>query len=105
MRLDRHEAFALRMTQTRGRREKGDALDGKRTMIRHIALIAAIVVSSVPSVTFAQEGGHNRGACRADAERLCAGIEHGHGRIIECLAGQKDKLSDDCRKMVESRGK
>jgi hypothetical protein len=71
-------------------------------MARHVALIAAIVVSSV---TFAQEGGHNRGACRADAERLCAGVEHSHGRIIECLAGQKDKLSDDCRKMVESRGK
>jgi hypothetical protein len=93
------------MTQTQGRKEKGDALNGKQIMVRQVALIAALVVSSAPSVTFAQEAGHNRGACRADAERLCAGVEHGHGRIIECLAGQKDKLSDDCRKVVESRGK
>ena len=69
-------------------------------MVRRIALIAAIVVSSVPSVTFAQGGDHNR--CRANPERLCAGVERGHGRILECLAGQKDKLSGDCRKVVES---
>ena len=93
------------MTQTQGKTERGDTLKGKRIMVRHIALIAALIVSSVPSTTFAQEAGHNRGACRADAERLCAGVEHGHGRIIECLAGQKDKLTEDCRKMVESRGK
>jgi hypothetical protein len=48
---------------------------------------------------------NHRGACRADAQKLCAGVEHGGGRILDCLAGQKDKLSDDCRKMVESRGK
>jgi hypothetical protein len=27
------------------------------------------------------------------------------GAVFECLAGQKDKLSDQCRKAVESRGK
>jgi len=75
-------------------------------MIRHIALISAIAFASFSSLALAQEGqSHNRGACRADAERLCAGVEHGGGRILGCLAGQKDKLSDDCRKTVESRGK
>ena len=75
-------------------------------MTRHIALISAIALASFSSVAFAQKGqSHNRGACRADAEKLCAGVEHGHGRILDCLAGQKDKLSDDCRKMVEGRGK
>jgi hypothetical protein len=69
-------------------------------MVRRIALITAIVVSLVPSVTFAQGSGHNR--CSADADRLCAGVERGQGRVIACLAGQKDKLSEDCRKMVES---
>jgi len=52
-------------------------------MTRHIALISAIALASFSSVAFAQEGqSHNRGACRADAEKLCAGVEHGHGRIL-----------------------
>lgn len=74
-------------------------------MIRPIALIVIITVTAFSSLAFAQEEGRHRGACRADAERLCAGVERGGGRILNCLAGQKDKLSDDCRKMVESRGK
>ena len=76
-------------------------------MFRHIALIAAIAVVSFSSATLAQDGdrSHKRGACRADAQRLCAGVERGSGKIFECLSSQKDKLSDDCRNMLESRGK
>lgn len=74
-------------------------------MIRAIALSVIITVTAFSSLALAQHGGHNRGACRADAEKLCAGIEHGHGRVFDCLASQKDKLSDECRKMVESRGR
>jgi hypothetical protein len=71
-----------------------------------VAFVAVITVLSLSSSAFAQDAQPpGRGACRADAEKLCAGVEHGHGRIRDCLAGQKDKLSDDCRKWVESRGK
>jgi len=75
-------------------------------MTRCIALITIALVST-SSVTLAQDAGQRpqRGACRADAQRLCAGIERGGGRIFACLAGQKDKLSDDCRKVLESRGR
>lgn len=73
-------------------------------MTRCTLLVAAIALASLSTVAFAQEGGH-RGACRADAEKLCAGVERGGGRIMNCLAGQKDKLSDECRKLVESRGR
>jgi hypothetical protein len=72
--------------------------------MRSIALSVFVILGFLSSAAFAQDGGH-RGACRADAQKLCAGIEHGGGRIMDCLAGQKDKLSDDCRKMVESRGR
>jgi hypothetical protein len=74
-------------------------------MIRNIALISAIAFVSFSSAAFAQDAQPHRGACHADAEKLCAGIEHGGGRILNCLAGQKDKLSDDCRKSMEARGK
>jgi hypothetical protein len=73
-------------------------------MIRRLALIA-IAFSAASPVVLAQDTNRPRGACREDIQKLCAGIERGSGRILDCLAGQKDKLSDECRKQVESRGK
>jgi hypothetical protein len=78
-------------------------------MPQHVAILASLILISFSSVTRAQDGdrSQNRGACRADVRRLCAGINRtaGRGAVLDCLAGQKDKLSDDCRKSVESRGK
>jgi Cysteine rich repeat len=79
-------------------------LQHKATKMRSIALTVLVALGFLSSAALAQEGTH-RGACRADAQKLCAGVEHGGGRILDCLANQKDKLSDDCRKMVESRGR
>jgi hypothetical protein len=79
------------------------------TMPRHVAILASVILVSFSSVAVAQDGerSQNRGACREDARKLCAGIDRsgGRGAVLDCLAGQKDKLSDDCRKSVEARGK
>jgi hypothetical protein len=81
-------------------------------MARHVALIALILVTYI-SPTLAQDagqqgdspqGGRARGVCRDDVQKLCAGIERGGGHIRDCLVSQKDKLSEDCRKRIESRG-
>ena len=73
-------------------------------MMSRVALIVtALAVVSLSAL--AQDSNRPRGACREDVQKLCAGIERGGGRILDCLAGQKDKLSDECRKQVESRGK
>jgi hypothetical protein len=88
---------------------KGEEITLEYSMSRHVAILASIILISFSSVTLAQDGGRsqNRGACRADAQKLCAGINRsaGRGAVLDCLASQKDKLSDDCRKSVESRGK
>jgi Cysteine rich repeat len=73
-------------------------------MVRRVALIA-MALAVVSSAALAQDSTRPRGACREDVQKLCAGIERGGGHILECLAGQKDKLSEECRKQVESRGK
>ncbi|WP_082077029.1 hypothetical protein [Bradyrhizobium sp. LTSPM299] len=73
-------------------------------MANHAALIATIALVSLSSAAFAQDSDHaQRGACRDDVQKLCAGVER--GQIRDCLAGQKDKLSDACKARVESRGK
>jgi hypothetical protein len=39
-----------------------------------------------------------RAACAEDAQKLCAGVQPGGGRIVACLKEHKDSLSDRCRK-------
>ena len=34
--------------------------------------------------------------CRADSDRLCAGVIPGGGRILACLQGQMSQLSPPC---------
>jgi hypothetical protein len=38
-----------------------------------------------------------RSACGGDVRALCAGVDPGGGRVIECLATQSASLSPDCR--------
>ena len=38
-----------------------------------------------------------RAACAEDAQKLCAGVQPGGGRIIACLKEHKDSLSDRCK--------
>lgn len=37
-------------------------------------------------------------ACRADVQKLCAGIEPGEGRIGACMKEHKSELSRPCKK-------
>jgi Cysteine rich repeat len=38
-----------------------------------------------------------RAACADDAQKLCAGVQPGGGRIVVCLKEHKDSLSDRCK--------
>jgi hypothetical protein len=38
-----------------------------------------------------------RAACADDAQKLCAGVQPGGGRIVACLKDHKDALSDRCK--------
>src|ERR1700731_4404843 len=38
-----------------------------------------------------------RAACADDAQRLCAGVQLGGGRMVACLKEHKDQLSDKCK--------
>ena len=44
-----------------------------------------------------------RGACKADYDKYCAGTMPGGGRVVACLNKQHDQLSDACRKVLDSR--
>jgi Cysteine rich repeat len=46
-----------------------------------------------------------RGACKVDYDKYCAGTKPGGGRIVACLNKQHDQLSDTCKKVLDSRKK
>jgi hypothetical protein len=46
-----------------------------------------------------------RGACKADYDKHCAGTMPGGGRVVACLDKQRSQLSDGCRKVLDSRKK
>jgi hypothetical protein len=46
-----------------------------------------------------------RGACKADYEKYCAGTMPGGGRVVACLNKQHDQLSAACQKVLDSRKK
>jgi hypothetical protein len=45
-----------------------------------------------------------RAACADDAQRLCAGVAPGGGRILACLKEHKSELADRCRQAAQSAG-
>ncbi len=44
-----------------------------------------------------------RAACRADAERLCAGVPPEAGPLVECLQANRSNLSETCRSLGPER--
>jgi len=75
---------------------------GRPLSVRLLAAFVLIVgfVSAASAQTAEQ-----RAACQDDVKKFCSGIMPGGGRILDCLAKQKDKLSDACKKVVESQGR
>jgi hypothetical protein len=73
--------------------------------VRRIANASCLLLSlTVFSVSFAvaQAGGQPsvaalRAACADDAQKLCAGVQPGGGRIVACLKKHQDALSDRCK--------
>jgi hypothetical protein len=80
--------------------------------VYHRARIArdplAIIVCAIgfSGAAFAQTAtADQRGACKTDYEKFCAGIAPGGGRIVACLNKQRDQLTDSCKKALDSQKK
>jgi hypothetical protein len=68
----------------------------------------AIIVCAIgfSGAAFAQTpAADQRGACKADYEKYCAGTAPGGGRIVACLNKQREQLSATCKKALDSQKK
>ncbi|MEX0752582.1 MAG: cysteine rich repeat-containing protein [Xanthobacteraceae bacterium] len=69
-------------------------------------VVTTLLLLLGPFVTPASaQTAEERVACEADTKIFCPGILPGGGRILDCLAKQKDKLTDSCKKVIASHGK
>ena len=70
------------------------------------AAVALILSLAAGSLAHAQSGPspQEQMACRSDAGKFCAEHIGKPPQMNACLKANKEKLSDGCRKVVESRG-
>ena len=71
-------------------------------MIRKSIVVAAalciVAITSFAQAPAGDSAGKGRARpCRADAQRLCAGIKPGEGRIVACLKSHESDLSAACK--------
>lgn len=72
----------------------------KKTLVNTLGLLLGVSGFAVTQSTLAdnpQALAALRSACAADAQKLCAGVPSGGGRIIACLREHKEALSAGCR--------
>ena len=66
---------------------------------------AAIAFVVAFSGTVSAQSADQRGACKADYDKFCAGIAPGGGRIVACLNAKRDQLSATCKAALDSQKK
>jgi hypothetical protein len=71
-----------------------------------ISVLAALLLTAATLPAAAQSGPsvQEQMACRGDASKFCAEHVGKPPQMNACLKENKAKLSDGCRKVVESRG-
>jgi hypothetical protein len=62
--------------------------------MRNIVIALGAVVASA--------AGAAEHPCKADAEKFCAGVQPGQGRIVQCLAQHEADLSPECKQKRDS---
>lgn len=66
-----------------------------RLLLAATALLGASAAMAADAPA-AESGGH--GACKADAEKLCPGVQPGEGRLKACFKEHIKDLSPECKK-------
>jgi hypothetical protein len=63
-------------------------------MLEQFLLGGAMV--ALLSSSHALAAGTQKGACKADAQKLCPDVQPGDGKLLECLKTHKAELSPQC---------
>jgi hypothetical protein len=67
-----------------------------------VVLFALVCVSLASTQGLAQEKGKRFEACKADIEKFCVDIPKGQHKIRPCLEANKDKISVECKTVLNT---
>jgi hypothetical protein len=70
-------------------------------MFARLLLIAAVSLTSFGTPSASYAAGALMKYCKADAERLCPGVEPGGGRILKCLKSHKEEMTVGCAEALQ----
>lgn len=74
------------------------------TIIRTAALFTVTVLLSATAYAASSDALQaGRAACRQDVQHFCSDVQHGHGRIIQCLQQHSSELSEGCSQALQQR--
>jgi hypothetical protein len=62
--------------------------------MKQVVIVAALLAAMGSALAEQQDAG---GACRADAQRLCKGVEPGQGRLAQCMKEHEAQVSAECK--------
>ena len=65
-------------------------------MLRY-SVLTALTLGALAIPAHAQDRKALRDACVGDAQKLCANVQRGQGRIVQCLKSHEAELSPACR--------
>ncbi|MFG1345022.1 cysteine rich repeat-containing protein [Xanthobacter autotrophicus DSM 431] len=78
-----------------------------RTALLALPVLALGLVPGAPALAQAQAPAVSvdqlkalRTACEADVKKLCAGIQPGGGRIVQCLKDHRQEVSPPCQASI-----
>lgn len=67
-------------------------------------IVAAIALAALPGAAAPGEEGQGRGPgrgpCAEDVAKLCKEVQHGGGRMMDCLKEHENELSSACKQHV-----
>jgi hypothetical protein len=73
--------------------------------MRRLTLLLVVCSATVAQSALAQDPlAAIRAACAEDAQKFCAGVQPGGGRIVACLKEHTDSLSDRCKQAAGLAG-
>jgi len=71
--------------------------------MKSFVLIALVITAGFAASAEAQTlTAEQRAACQGDYDKFCKSVTPGGGRIIACLNGQGNKVSEACRKVLSA---
>lgn len=70
-------------------------------MMRALTVAVGFVTAMSVAPVLAQTSGEQ--VCRGDAIRLCQSATGDRPRVAACLVQNKDRLSHDCRRFIDSQ--